>query len=154
VRTFVPPQRGRTALLTTIQALYALRAEPVESDHARAFAFLAQRNLRRSLVVLFTDLADRESSSLLAAQLTHAARHHLVVCVTLGDPNVRRPARQRPASASALYEKMVAQQLLDDRAAVLATLAAHGVLTVDTDADTLSPKLIDTYLQLKQRGRI
>jgi len=41
-----------------------------------------------------------------------------------------------------------------DRANVLATLGAHGVLTVDTDADTLSPKLIDTYLQLKQRGRI
>jgi uncharacterized protein (DUF58 family) len=151
---FVPPQRGRGALLTTIQALYALQAQPVEPDHARAFAFLAQRNLRRSLVVLFTDLADRESSALLAAQLHQAARHHLVVCVTLGDPNVRRPASTRPANAAALYEKMVAQQLLDDRATVLANLTAHGVLTVDTDANTLSPRLIDTYLQLKHRGRV
>jgi uncharacterized protein (DUF58 family) len=151
---FVPPQRGRGALLTTIQALYALQAQPVEPDHARAFAFLAQRNLRRSLVVLFTDLADRESSALLAAQLNQAARHHLVVCVTLGDPNIRRPASTRPADAAALYEKMVAQQLLDDRAAVLANVTAHGVLTVDTDANTLSPRLIDTYLQLKHRGRV
>jgi uncharacterized protein (DUF58 family) len=154
VRTFVPPQRGRRALLATVAALYNLRAEPVEPDHGRAFDFLGKRNLRRSLVVLFTDLADRESSSTLAAHLLRAARHHLVVCVTLGDANVSRPAQQRPTDGHTLYETMVAQQLLDDRAAVLAHLAAHGVLTVDTDADKLHPKLIGTYLELKERGRV
>jgi uncharacterized protein (DUF58 family) len=83
-----------------------------------------------------------------------AARQHLVVCVTLGDPNVRRPAQRRPQDGASLYEKMVAQQLLDERATVLARLASHGVLTVDTDADKLSPRLIGTYLELKQRGRL
>ncbi|HEV7662149.1 MAG TPA: DUF58 domain-containing protein [Chloroflexota bacterium] len=154
VRTFVPPQRGRRALLSIVSAFYNLRAEPVEPDHGRAFDFLAQRNLRRSLVVLFTDLADRESSATLAAYILRAARQHLVVCVTLGDPNVRRPAEQRPRDGRALYEKMVAQQLLDDRAAVLAQLTAYGVLTIDTDADSLHPKLIGTYLELKERGRV
>jgi uncharacterized protein (DUF58 family) len=154
VRAFVPPQRGRRALLATVGALYNLRAEPIEPDHGRAFDFLGQRNLRRSLVVLFTDLADRESSASLAAHVLRAARQHLVVCVTLADPNVRRPAQRRPQDAASLYEKMVAQQLLDERAAVLANLAAHGVLTVDTDADKLNPSLIGAYLELKQRGRL
>jgi uncharacterized protein (DUF58 family) len=154
IRVFVPLQRGRRALLATVHAMYNLRAEPVEPDHGRAFDFLAHRNLRRSLVVLFTDLADRESSSTLATHLLRAARQHQVVCVTLGDPNVRRPASMRPTDAASLYEKMVAQQLLDDRAAVLAHLAAYGVLTVDTDADKLNPRLIGTYLELKQRGRV
>jgi hypothetical protein len=49
---------------------------------------------------------------------------------------------------------MVAQQLLDDRGAVLAELASHGVLTVDSDADRLHPRLIGTYLELKQRARV
>ena len=154
VRAFVPPQRGRRALLSMVEALYNVRAEPVEPDHGRALEALARRNLRRSLIVLFTDLADRESSATLAAHLLRAARHHLVVCVTLGDPNVRRPAVRRPADGPSLYEKMVAQQLLDDRAAVLARLAASGVLTVDTDANTLNPRLIQTYLDLKRAGRL
>jgi uncharacterized protein (DUF58 family) len=154
VRAFVPPARGRQALLQTVQALYNLQPEAVEPDHARAFAFLAGRNLRRSLVVLFTDLADRESSAALVANALRAARHHLVLCVTLGDPNVRRPASQRPTGAASLYEKMVAQQLLDERTATLAVLAQHGVLSLDTDADHLSPKLIATYLELKHRARI
>jgi uncharacterized protein (DUF58 family) len=67
---------------------------------------------------------------------------------------VRRPATRRPTDAASLYEKMVALQLLDDRAAVLAQLAAYGVLTLDTDADKLNPRLIATYLELKQRGRV
>jgi uncharacterized protein (DUF58 family) len=154
VRAFVPPQRGRRALLSTVQALYNLSAEAVEPDHARAFGFLAQRNLRRSLVVLFTDLADRESSRVLAANVLRAARQHVVVCVTLADPNLRRPAGARPRDGRTLYEKMVAQQLLDDRASVLADLAAYGVLTVDADAETVNPSVIATYLELKARGRV
>jgi uncharacterized protein (DUF58 family) len=154
VQRFVPPQRGHRAVLSTVAALYNLQAQPVEPDHGRAFEFLARRNLRRSLVVLFTDLADRESSTSLAAHVTRAARQHLVVCVTLADPSIRRPAVRRPVDTTSLYEKMVAQHLLDDRAAVLANFAAQGVLTVDTDADALHPRLIGTYLELKERGRV
>ena len=154
VRAFVPPQRGRRALLGCVQTLYNIRTEPVEPDHGRAFAFLAQRNLRRSLVVLFTDLSDRESSASLAAHVLRAARQHMVVCVTLADPNLRRPAVRRPTDGRTLYEKMVAMQLLDDRATVLAGLAARGVLTVDTDAEALNPRVIAAYLDLKRRGRV
>jgi uncharacterized protein (DUF58 family) len=154
VRAFVPPRRGRRALLECVQTLYNIRAEPIEPDHGRAFAFLAQRNLRRSLVVLFTDLNDRESSAGLAGHVLRAARQHMVVCVTLADPNLRRPAALRPKDGRSLYEKMVAMQLLDDRAQVLASLAARGVLTVDTDASALNPRVIAAYLELKQRGRV
>jgi uncharacterized protein (DUF58 family) len=154
VRRFIPPGRGRRTFLTMTEALYNLRAEPVEPDHGLAFGFLAGRNLRRSLVVLFTDLADREAAGQLVAQLQRAARHHQTVCVTLGDPAVIRPAAAVPDGPEALYEKMVAQRLLDDRAAVLATLRGSGVLCLDTRADRLSPALIETYLELKLRGRV
>ena len=122
-----------------IQFKKALQVDPkfAEAHYQLGLVYLRQQRIREGY-----------------AQLNQAARHHLVVCVTLGDPNVRRPANTRPTAAAALYEKMVAQQLLDDRATVLANLTAHGVLTVDTDANTLSPKLIDTYLQLKHRGRV
>jgi uncharacterized protein (DUF58 family) len=86
--------------------------------------------------------------------LTRAARHHQVVCVTLADPTVSRPAAARAHDTQMLYEKLVAQRLLDERTAVLASLSTFGILTIDTDADRLSPRLIATYLELKQRGRI
>ena len=98
VRAFVPPQRGRRALLATVQALYNLRAEPVEPDHGRAFGFLAQRNLRRSLVVLFTDLADRESSA--SAGRARAARR------APAPGGVRHPGRpERPPPGRAAPDR-------------------------------------------------
>jgi uncharacterized protein (DUF58 family) len=154
VRRFVPPGRGQAAYLASVEAMAMLDTEPVEPDHGRAFAFLAGRRLRRSLVVLFTDLADREASTELVAQLQRSARHHLAVCVTLSDPTVRAPAEARPRSTQQLYERFVAQRLLDDRQAVLADLTHRGVLCLDTPADQLSPRLIDAYLDLKLRGRI
>ncbi len=154
VRLFLPPARGRPAFLRVVDALYNLEPEPVEPDHALAFQFLASRSIHRSLAVLFTDVPDRESSRPLVAHVLRAARRHYVVCVTLGDPTISRPAQASPTDGPSLYEKMVAQQLLDDRQAVLAAMAAQGVYTRDTDADKLSPKLIDAYLELKQRGRV
>jgi hypothetical protein len=74
--------------------------------------------------------------------------------VTLADPSLRRPAEARPTDGRTLYEKMVAQQLLEERTSVLAGLAAYGVLTVDADAESLNPRLIATYLELKARGSV
>ena len=74
--------------------------------------------------------------------------------MTLRDPALAGPATRQPERTEDLYEQMVAQRLLDERAAVLATLHQRGVLTLDTVADTLSPQVIETYLELKERGRI
>ncbi|MBV8084430.1 MAG: DUF58 domain-containing protein, partial [Chloroflexi bacterium] len=113
IRVFSPPRRGRPAFLEVVDGLYNLQPEPVEPDHAFAFQFLASRNLRRSLAVLFTDISDRESSQPLVAHMLRAARQHFVVCVTLHDPTVTRPALATASTTQGLYEKMVAQQLID-----------------------------------------
>lgn len=154
VRRFLPPRRGRIAFLGITAAVYDLQAETVEPDHAAALAYLGSRNLRRSLVVLFTDLTDPETSRALVSAVASAAHHHQVVCVTLGDPTVSQPARRVPRTTGELYEKMVAGRMLEERADVLAILTRQGVLCVDTDADHLSPRLIAAYLQIKERGRV
>jgi uncharacterized protein (DUF58 family) len=154
IRSYLPPARGRRGVLRAMHTLYNLHSEPVEPDHALALQYLAAHNLRRSLLVLFTDLADRESAAPLVAHLLRAARTHQVVCVTLRDPAVVAPTLRPPRSGPDLYEQMVAQHLLDDRAAVLATLRHQGVVTLDTDADALSPQVISTYLDLKRRARV
>jgi uncharacterized protein (DUF58 family) len=154
VRAFLPPQRGRRAFLGILEVLYRLQAEPTEADHARAFAYLAGRNLRRSLLVLFTDVTDPDVSRALLAHLGRAARHHLAVLVTVSDPSVTAPAERTPTTSQGLYEKMVAQRLLDERRQVLATLEGRGVVTLDLPADKLSAQVVAAYLELKARGRL
>jgi hypothetical protein len=48
----------------------------------------------------------------------------------------------------------VAEMLLDERRVVLDTLQRSGVMTIDVPADKLSISVINTYLQLKDRGTL
>ena len=154
VKAFLPPRRGREAFLSILETLYRLEPEPTESDHARAFSYLQARGLRRSLLVLFTDLSDPEPSRALVAYLARAARQHLVALVTVADPSVTVPATRDPHDAQELYEKVVAQRLLAERRQVLATLGGRGIITLDLPADKLSAQVVATYLELKSRGRL
>jgi uncharacterized protein (DUF58 family) len=154
VISFLPPRPGRRAFLEILDQLYRLEPEPTESDHARALSYLATRNLRRSLLVLFTDLADPEPSRSLVAHLARAAEHHLATVVTIADPALTRPADREPRDAQELYEKAVAQRLLEERRQTLAVLARRGIITLDLPADRLSPQVVATYLEMKARGRI
>lgn len=152
VRAWLPPRRGRAQAGDILQALYAARAEPVESDYRRAFRFLAARWRKRSLAVLFTDLADPESSAMLLAEIAQLGSAHLVVCVVVRDPLVSERARQLPEAASQVYEKAVAEEVLDDRRRALGILGRRGVLIVDAEPQELSGELVARYLTVKSRA--
>jgi uncharacterized protein (DUF58 family) len=154
VLTYLPPRRGRRTFLTMLSALYNLTPEAVEPDFARAFQFLAARQARRSLLVLFTDLTDRDVSSALVQHLMRLSRHHLAVCVTLGDPAVLAAASATPATTAAVYERVVAGRLLEERAEILGALRQRGTVTLDVPADRLTVAVVNKYLELKARTRL
>lgn len=154
VAAFLPPRRGRRAFLAILEHLYGLEPQLTESDHARAMSYLAGRNLSRSLLVLFTDLADPEPSRALTAHLARAASRHLVALVTVSDPALVGPAERPARDSQQLYEKAVAQRLLDERRQIMAGLGQRGILTLDRPADRLSAEVVAAYLELKSRGRL
>jgi len=151
VRAWIAPARGRGQVCRILQALYNVRAERVEPDYEAAFAWLAGRWRRRSLVVAFTDLWDPESSRQTISQLASLQPRHLVACVTLLDSLVPRLASAPLRVASDAFERAVALQVLEDRERAAAELRRRGVLVVDSPADRLSADLVNRYLEVKER---
>ncbi|GAB4118424.1 MAG: DUF58 domain-containing protein [Roseiflexaceae bacterium] len=154
VRTYLGPRRGKGQFYRMLEALYNVQFEQVEADYSRALSYLAARNKRRSLVVVFTDLVTLDAAKPLIAHMGRLARHHLPLCVTISDPNITDLAQQPPNHAPAVYQRAVAEMLLDERRVVLDTLQNSGVLTLDVPADQLSVSLINKYLELKGRGML
>lgn len=152
VASYARPARGRRQFYQILEQLAAVRAAPLEADYAAAFTHLRSDLQGRSLVVLFTDLSDPTSARLVARRLAALARRHLPVCVTLRDSALADRARALPESGFQVYEKVVAGQLLEERAAILDALRRHGVLTVDVPADSLTLATINRYLELKDRA--
>ncbi len=154
VRNFVAPRRGKPQIQLLIEALYNLQPEPVEADYGAALAYLARRQRRRALIVLFTDLAVPEAAGSLVLHLSRLARQHLPLCVTVSDPFVSGAAGQPLQNTGDLYRRTVAEGLLDERRALLEQLHQRGVLCLDVPADRLSAGVINAYLRLKAQGRL
>jgi uncharacterized protein (DUF58 family) len=154
VDQFLPPARGHRQFQLLLSGLNRLRPQPVESNPGRALAFLAGRNAKRSLVVLFTDFVQEEAAAGLVANLALLSRHHLVLCVAIGDPDLAAMAAAEPSDLQRAYEHVVARRLLDERRGLIERLGRHGSATLDVPADRLTAETVDRYLQIKARTQL
>src|SRR5207302_11322376 len=92
VQHFVAPQRGRAALKRVLDVLAVIQPTLVEPDYPGAFRYLAARNRKRALTVLFTDVIDRFASDALVANVASLRPRHLPLAVTLKNPEVEQVA--------------------------------------------------------------
>jgi len=154
VEQVVVPGAGRGQLGPLAEALY--RAEPriEESDYAAAFDALAARQRRRALVVLFTDLADPDTSAVLLARAALLRRTHLVLVAAVADSEIADAARARPASLEDAYARVAAERILDERETARARLSAAGVRVLSVPARELAAAAVSGYLEVKARGAL
>ncbi|TMC70955.1 MAG: DUF58 domain-containing protein [Chloroflexi bacterium] len=152
VTGFIKPERGSSQLRRLTEALYAIKSDYVEPDFGHAFTHLALRLGRRSMVVVLTDVQDPEASKELVAHCLRLAARHLVLVVAMSDPAVLR-ARDQPVTTSArAYEWAAAEEFVASRRASFELLRRGGVLGLDVVAGSLSPALVERYLELKERA--
>ncbi len=152
VQVFLPPARGRRALRGILDALASIKGKLVEPDYPAAFAFLAARNRKRALTVLFTDVIDRTASEALVAQIGTLRPRHLPLAVTLRDPSLERLATARPERVEAAFDRAAAEELLQSREAALAEMRGRGVLVLDVQPSGASAAVVEQYNRLKRRG--
>lgn len=154
VHQFLRPRQGRSQFYRMLELLYAVEAQAVEPDYRRALAYLAAKQRKRSLIVLFTDLSGGIGMQSLVAHISVLARNSLPLVVTISDPDIHRAAGQVPDDSLRVYQRAAAAQLLDARKVILEDLERQGVLTLDVPADHLSIAVINRYLELKARTRL
>ena len=152
VLNYLPPRKGRIQTGQIIEALYGAQPSLVEPDYQVAYEHLLSRRLRRSLVVTFTDIIDPEASRELLNASAALRRHHNALCVTINNRDVIDLAALYPRTPSELYEKAMAQRMLDQRQSALESLRAFGVGILDVEARELSVATVNRYLNMKSRG--
>lgn len=154
IERWVAPRSGKGQFHHMLEQLYALESVAVEPNYRNALEYFAVRQHKRSLVLLFTDLTGSISTTDLLAQMGRLRKGHLPLLVTMRDPTVQSMAQQTVTDSTTLYQRTVAEELLDERQLALEQLTHRGVLTLDVAADQLSLALINRYLALKAENRI
>jgi uncharacterized protein (DUF58 family) len=146
---FLSPRQGRGQFYRMLELLYRIEAQPVEPDYRRALSYLAAKQRKRALIVIFTELSGGTAMQTLVSHVSILARRCLPMVVTISDPDVFAAARGHPQDSLAVYQRAAAVQLLDERRLALDSLRRQGVLTLDVPANQLSLAVINRYLQLK-----
>ena len=154
VHQYLAPKPGKKQFLTMLETIYALPVYSVEPDFEEAFKYLASKQRKRALIILFTDILDSDSAEGIAAYISQLSRHHLVVCVTLTDSGIVELADQKSADSKSIYQKAIAERLLQEKHATLEILRRQAVITIDVPAHQLTMAVVNKYLELKAKSRI
>jgi uncharacterized protein (DUF58 family) len=154
MHTWIPPERGQNHLNQLIDRLTPIQPVLFESDYLGAVTNVLQRQTRRALVVVITDLVDVTASTELLAALSKLAPRYLPFCVTLRDPQVDRLAHTFTDDVPGAYGRAVALDLLMQRQVAFAQLKQKGVLVLDAPANQIADQVVERYLQLKARNQL
>jgi uncharacterized protein (DUF58 family) len=155
IRALVPPQRGAAPLQAMRSALVPVQPSLAEPDYAAAFRALAQRQRKRALIVLITDVLEPRAARALLAHLTRGASRHLAVVVALRNEALLAAAVVPAAgNADVVYESAAAAELLAERATALQRMRDAGVVVLDVAPDAMAAAVVSQYLELKARGAL
>lgn len=152
VRKYLPPKRGLEHIDAVLEALHNLEPELIEPSYARAFQFIASNTKKRSFVVILTDLVDKDSSKELINSLKLLRPRHLPLVATIGDRDLNAAVSIAPHDIKAVFTQSAAEEIIHQRESALKLVESLGGMALDVTARTLTPKLLESYLKVKERG--
>lgn len=154
VRHRVPPYRGAAHLRKLIEQLALVREETAESDHLQAVSLLLSTQVRRSLVVWITDLAETSMTPEVIEAAGQVLSRHVMVFLVIGQPDLGELAAREPESVSEMYLTAAAQEVVHRREALLARLRGHGAIAIEVNSGGVAAAAVNSYLEVKERNLI
>ncbi|HXM67072.1 MAG TPA: DUF58 domain-containing protein [Candidatus Acidoferrum sp.] len=154
IRQQLPADKGSTHLRQFIEQLALVHEEISEADHLHMAGRLLTNQKRRSLIVWLTDLAETAMTPDVIEAAGMMMPKHLVLFVVIGQPDLGELARKRPESETEMYQVAAAQEMVHRRELLLARLRERGALALEVDSGAISPALVNSYLQIKERNQL
>ena len=152
VRKYLPPRRGVEHMDAVLEALYGMEPDLIEPSYARAFQFIASTLKKRAFVVILTDVIDKDSSRELLNSLRLLRPRHLPLVATIGDRDLNKTVSTAPEDIGDVFTQSAAEEIINHRESALKMVESIGGLALDVTTQTLAPKLLESYLRVKERG--
>jgi uncharacterized protein (DUF58 family) len=154
IREQIPAAKGSAHLRQFIERLALVHEETSEADHLQMAGRLLTDQKRRSLIVWLTDLAETAMTPEVIEAAAMMMPKHLVLFVVIGQPDLGELATKRPQSETEMYQVAAAQEMVHRRELLLARLRERGALALEENSGTISPAVVNAYLQVKERNQL
>jgi uncharacterized protein (DUF58 family) len=154
VKQRVLPGRGAAQMRHIVEQLAVVREEVPEADHVRAAASLLSLQKQRGLIIWISDLAETAMTPEVIEAAGQMLSRHLLLFIAIAQPELKLRARQSPASATAMYEVVAAQEMVYRRELLLGRLRERGALCMEVEPSRVSAAVLNQYLSVKERNLV
>lgn len=154
IRHQLPAAKGSAHLRQLIERLALVHEEGAEADHLQMAGRLLSDQKRRSLIVWLTDLAETAMTPEVIEAASMMMPRHLVLFVVVGQPDLGGLASRTPQTEAEMYQVAAAQEMVHRRELLLARLRERGALAMEVTTGSVSPVLVNAYLQIKERNQL
>ena len=147
------PGKGMSAFPQLMNGLYDLKSSAAPSSPLACLEEALGILKRRSFIILISNFREEDGESL-SWILKRVQRKHLLLLVSLRENDAESLAWRNPVNADEALETAAAFSYLVSRRDLYKSWERMGLLTLETSSQTLSPALINRYLQVKRSGRL
>jgi uncharacterized protein (DUF58 family) len=150
----VPPRKGLArAFPLLMNHVYDLKSAPVPSSPVSALESALSRLHRRTFIILISNFHEEDGESL-SWILPRVKQRHLLLLVSMREPEVEQLAVRTPRTRDEALETAAAFAYVASRRRLYQTWEHSGLLTLESTAGHLSSALINRYLEVKRSGRL
>jgi uncharacterized protein (DUF58 family) len=150
----VLPGRGAAQMRHIVEQLAVVREEVPEADHVRAAASLLGLQKQRGLIIWISDLAETAMTPEVIEAAGQMLSRHVLLFMAIAQPELRVRARQSPATVTAMYEAVAAQEMVYRRELLLGRLRERGALFMEVEPSRISAAVLNQYLTVKERNLV
>ena len=154
VRLSVAPGGGVHHFARLQWASSELECRPEETNFTLGFAELLTGLSRRSLIILQTEFVDTITAELMVENLARVAGRHLVILVTMQDPNLQSTVDRAPRTVGDLARSVIADDLIRERLIVLERLRRLGIHCLHVPSEGIGVGLVNRYLDIRRKELI
>src|SRR5688572_8285618 len=154
VDRYVEPVGGVQIFNRLRRQVAEIEYSAVETNFTLGLTDLMNRLNRRSLIILMTEFVDTVTAELMVENVARLANRHLVLFVTLKDPQMDAIIDQHPHAFREVAESVAAEDMRRDRLVVLERLRRLGVQCLEAPHDRFGTDLLNRYLDIKRRELI
>ncbi|MFO1370034.1 MAG: DUF58 domain-containing protein [Marinagarivorans sp.] len=148
---WVPLQKGSNKLHSILNSLYDLDAMPAAADFFRAAELLTQRHLKRSLIVVITNLRSEDHHELIQA-VQPLCKKHLVLIANLQEGALKQAANTPITQLEDALLYTALQQFEREHEQSMNQLKNQGVMVASVEPQQLAATLANYYLSVKRSG--
>ena len=149
VDTVVAADRRSGHLNRLMETLYAEQTDFAETDFSALAVAIGRHINKHSLLILYTNFMGLVSLQRQLPFLQQIARRHRLLVVFFADVELQQFIDTPPRTAEERCQQEVARKFADEQQLISATLRQHGILSLLTTPQELTPGVINRYLAVR-----